>query len=276
MTKLISQKLIDDIEGIIAFGKKRAKEAMAQHLVWMYWTIGERIIQEGFSVGKSDQNEQSLRQIAQQIGLEYRQLCYCVKFYQQKPQLPDEENRLSWTHYRMLLSIDDNQKREWYEKKIYEEGLTKRQLQEEIKTDRYEFDQSVAQQQKEAKIGTVKRPTTTTYLYRAVVEDVIDGDTLILRLDLGFNTWRSQRVRLFGINSAEIDTFQGQKAREYVGWVLKEIPWVMLKSVGYDKYGRCVGHVFYAAEQSSKHLVYTEGVHLNQQIVTAGHAEIMI
>jgi len=45
------------------------------------------------------------------------------------------------------------------------------------------------------------------YRYRAIVLKVIDGDTVDVDLDLGFDVWlRKQRVRLYGIDTPESRT----------------------------------------------------------------------
>jgi len=45
------------------------------------------------------------------------------------------------------------------------------------------------------------------YQYRAIVLKVIDGDTVDVDLDLGFDVWlRNQRIRLYGIDTPESRT----------------------------------------------------------------------
>ena len=46
----------------------------------------------------------------------------------------------------------------------------------------------------------------TMYEYRASVERVVDGDTIDLSIDLGFDVWIRQRVRLSGIDTPETRT----------------------------------------------------------------------
>jgi len=40
--------------------------------------------------------------------------------------------------------------------------------------------------------------------YRARLEEVVDGDTIDLKLELGFDTYKIIRVRLKGVDTAEI------------------------------------------------------------------------
>lgn len=49
--------------------------------------------------------------------------------------------------------------------------------------------------------------------YRADVERVIDGDTLIVRIDLGFSTFSEATIRVEGINAPELSTPEGVTAR---------------------------------------------------------------
>lgn len=47
-------------------------------------------------------------------------------------------------------------------------------------------------------------PDCGLYLYAAKVTRVIDGDTIVADVDLGFNTWRhNERLRLAGIQTPE-------------------------------------------------------------------------
>jgi endonuclease YncB( thermonuclease family) len=44
------------------------------------------------------------------------------------------------------------------------------------------------------------------HFHRVAVVDVVDGDTLDLEVDLGFDVRRTVRVRLYGVDTAEIHT----------------------------------------------------------------------
>ncbi len=55
------------------------------------------------------------------------------------------------------------------------------------------------------------------FIYRADVVRVIDGDTLVLDIDLGFSiVMRRQRIRLFGINAPEMRTRHGKEVKKYL------------------------------------------------------------
>ena len=44
------------------------------------------------------------------------------------------------------------------------------------------------------------------YEYKAVVDRVVDGDTIDVTIDLGFKVWKKMRVRMEGINTPESRT----------------------------------------------------------------------
>ena len=44
------------------------------------------------------------------------------------------------------------------------------------------------------------------YEYNAVVDRVVDGDTIDVTIDLGFKVWKKMRVRMEGINTPESRT----------------------------------------------------------------------
>ncbi|MFK0015817.1 thermonuclease family protein [Streptomyces sp. NPDC091027] len=90
--------------------------------------------------------------------------------------------------------------------------------------------------------------------YRAKVMAVVDGDTLDVEIDLGFEVATHQRIRLFGINCPEKNTQAGRDARQFaIDWITANGPDFILRTVkdtrGTDKrekYGRYLGHLYNA------------------------------
>lgn len=91
---------------------------------------------------------------------------------------------------------------------------------------------------------------TTQYDYRATVLRWVDGDTLDVRIDLGFEVAIVQRVRLYGVNTPEMNSTNPSDrtlARSALGMVESLAPpgsLVQLKShKSQDKYGRYLASV---------------------------------
>jgi endonuclease YncB( thermonuclease family) len=78
---------------------------------------------------------------------------------------------------------------------------------------------------------------TTFGPYRGVVDSVHDGDTVNVKLDVGFDLTVYTRVRILGINAPELSTAEGKRARDYAQTLLAPGSDVMVISHGWDKYG---------------------------------------
>ena len=113
------------------------------------------------------------------------------------------------------------------------------------------------------------------HTYLAILEKVIDGDTLEVRIDLGFDVWRVEHIRLRGLDAPELGSPEGQAAKRFVARELADIPFVVLHTYKTDKYARYVADVFYSAESKKKELIFEKGTFLNQQLLDKGHAKRM-
>jgi len=79
------------------------------------------------------------------------------------------------------------------------------------------------------------------YTYNATVERWVDGDTVDLRVDLGFTVWIRQRFRLDGIDTPERGQPLWKEATERAKALLPEGSAILVKSFKTDKYGRYLG-----------------------------------
>ncbi|MFC1708844.1 DUF1016 N-terminal domain-containing protein [Candidatus Omnitrophota bacterium] len=113
------------------------------------------------------------------------------------------------------------------------------------------------------------------YTYKAEVERVVDGDTIWVNIDCGFDIWIRQKLRLRGIDTPELDTLKGQEAKEFVEARLKEVAFVVVKIYKEDKYGRYLADIFYAKSQTDEQKVLEGGVFLNQELLDSGLARVV-
>lgn len=102
--------------------------------------------------------------------------------------------------------------------------------------------------------------------YRAVVRHVVDGDTLDALVDLGFNQFSYQTIRLAGIDAPEKNRAATKEAglaakRFLEGLVPVGTQVVLVTEPDPDSFGRYIAIV----DRS-------DGVEINQALVDAGHA----
>ena len=90
------------------------------------------------------------------------------------------------------------------------------------------------------------------FTYRAVLNRIVDGDTIDVAIDLGFDIHYNTRVRLFGINTPECRTRdleekkRGLAAKARLGELLKGDDYLTIRTQldKSGKYGRVLGEVF--------------------------------
>jgi hypothetical protein len=89
-------------------------------------------------------------------------------------------------------------------------------------------------------IGVTTFPTDA-YWRRAEVLSIHDGDTITVRLDLGFNTFTEHPLRVFGVNAPELKVPDGSgaKALAYTTqWFVQHRPHgqLMARFMSWDAY----------------------------------------
>jgi len=103
------------------------------------------------------------------------------------------------------------------------------------------------------------------------VKNVVDGDTIDVIIDLGFDILFSSRVRLAGIDTPESRTTNkaekalGIEAKEYLKKHLKDAKSVVIRTEKMDsseKYGRILGWVYVNGDSES----------VNNKMINDGYA----
>lgn len=102
--------------------------------------------------------------------------------------------------------------------------------------------------------------------YNCELVKVIDGDTVDVLIDLGFHTWRQERIQIWGVNAPELrrgteeERELGKKAKEFVvNWFKRHkgnicVTTGMSKTqADIDKYGRWIGD-FYSQDPISRRI----------------------
>ena len=107
--------------------------------------------------------------------------------------------------------------------------------------------------------------------YVRKVENVVDGDTIDVLIDLGFDILFQSRVRLAGIDTPESRTKDlkekalGLESKEYLKKALKDAKSVVIKTEKMDsseKYGRILGWIY----------INDDTVSLNDMMINDGYA----
>ena len=110
--------------------------------------------------------------------------------------------------------------------------------------------------------------------YVAQVNRVIDGDTMWVTLDTGFGDYVDQKLRLRGIDTAEMGTVEGLRAKDFVQAAVGNTKSIVVATTKVDKYDRYLADVLYSEDRVTDVLEIVEhGTYLNRQLIAEGLAE---
>ncbi len=143
--EIINSNFLNDIIEIIEGAKIKAIKAVDFERVLMNWDIGKRIFEEE-QEGKerADYGKYLIKHLSEKLqaeygsGYSYRQLNWYRQFYRIFPIMSALRAQLSWTHYKNLLKIENEDKREFYIAENIKNNWNSRQLERQINSSLYE------------------------------------------------------------------------------------------------------------------------------------------
>lgn len=143
IARLGSTAVITEIKHMINQSRERVATAINEEISKLYWQIGRRITTEVLQHGDSGYGKRIFQQISSELTLQYgkgwgtRHLRDCVKVAEKIPDIEILHTlcaKLSWSHLRLLFSIDEQIKRDFYIEICILENWSVRQLQERMKS----------------------------------------------------------------------------------------------------------------------------------------------
>ena len=137
-----------DTRQIIETAQRYAYQVVDTVLIQRNWLLGRRIAEEELrGNGRADYGKKLIRSLAEKLngiygkGFDFSTLYKCVQFYRCFPNILDSASpksvHLTWTHYRILLQVNDAAAREWYAKEAADETWSVRTLQRNISSQYY-------------------------------------------------------------------------------------------------------------------------------------------
>ncbi|MEI6950815.1 PDDEXK nuclease domain-containing protein [Paraflavisolibacter sp. H34] len=142
---LIRQELIPEIIALIAAAKEKAIRSVDFERVLLYWKIGEKIFEEE-QQGKdrAGYGEYLIQFIARELepefgsGFSRRQLELFRQFYRTFPIANTLYSQLGWSQYKLLIRIENQEKRQFYMAEAIKSNWTVRQLERQINSQLFE------------------------------------------------------------------------------------------------------------------------------------------
>ena len=267
------ERLLKGLHDLLERGRRRAEEAAGRELVRTYHAIGRRLLAQKLA-GKAGYGAGVLTRLADDLEVEVSILRRAMAFARAYPEGPPYA-ALRWGHYRELLVLSDPEQRAWYAEQALEYGWSAPKLREAVREHQYRHRRRDSGRKALQPTEQLRRPMGERFFYKAFVRRVIDGDTILALVDLGFQVFKEQRLRLASIDTPPRGTPQGDRALELAQRELASVDFVMLNTDKIDIYGRYVAHVFYAPGETDKRRIVAEGEYLNQRLVDEGLARAL-
>ena len=142
---LVNDNIINEIKDVIINSRNKIAYEVNNTMVLAYWNVG-RIIVENEQNGniKAEYGRQILKELSKELrkilgsGFSVSNLQYMRKFYITYPKYQTLSVKLSWSHYCELLSIDNADERNFYEKECINSNWSVRELKRQIDTSLFE------------------------------------------------------------------------------------------------------------------------------------------
>lgn len=265
-----------NINQILENARQEAQNTLSHIILQAYWSIGQLLDDAHIKTHELDH----LDNIAHTCKLERSKLIRCLQFYQTWPnENPiNHFSHLNWSHYKLLIPIQSDDVRQHYMQRAQEQKWTVRMLSQKIKENKPL--PIIPDQTTPSAPATLERRQEALHIYKATVERVVDGDTLLVNIDLGFDVWVKKRLRLRGINAPEPnavnpqDASRAQAATDFVKARFPKDTVIVMQTFQVDLHGRFVSDVFYLEGSTDKEKIFKEGVFLNQELLDEGLVEL--
>lgn len=190
MSKIENKDLLQKIVSLIEEAKDNAIRSVDFHRVQLYWHIG-RYIFEDEQQGKerAEYGKYIVKYLSQNLtpiygsGFSTRQLYQSIQFYKTFPIVNALRSQLSWSQYRLLIRLEDEDKRTFYIYESVKNHWTSRQLERQINSHLYE--RLLLSNNKESVLAVAKGDTLPSEA-KEIIKDPMTLEFLGLRKESAY------------------------------------------------------------------------------------------
>ncbi len=163
-----------EIRNCVIDAQKKVYSSVNSAMVTAYWKIGKEIYEVCGGNERAAYGKQILQDISERLSAEFgrgfditnlRKMRQFYLAYQKQDTLCLE---LSWSHYRLLMRVEDDKAREFYTNEAMRSGWSVRQLQRQINTLYYH--RILASKDKES-VATEIKTTVPKPPYEKIIKD---------------------------------------------------------------------------------------------------------
>lgn len=168
-------KLFERVREILDSTKRNVARSINSEMVKAYWLIGQAIVEhEQRGRERADYGEKLIESLSQRLkaeklkGFGVRNLAWMREFYLKFSNLHALRAELSWTHYRLLLKVESDAAREFYETETIAGNWSTRELERQINS--FFFERTGASKEKQ-KMLEKGRASEDKYVAQDFIKD---------------------------------------------------------------------------------------------------------
>ncbi len=140
-----NKKIIEDIKEVIVSSRQKVAYEVNNTMLLAYWNVGKIIVENEQSGNiKAEYGKQVMKELSKELrkilgsGFSVSNLFNMRRFYITYPKFQTLSGKLSWSHYCELLSIENTDERNFYEKECINSNWSVRELKRQIDTSLFE------------------------------------------------------------------------------------------------------------------------------------------
>ena len=159
--ELVEKELFKNVRAILAKARATVYAVANSAMVKAYWNVGREIVEKQGGASRAKYGDGLIKSLAVRLTAEFgdgftaANLFNMRQFYLTFPKFYALRRELSWTHYRILMRIENDDARDYYFNECAEAKWSTRVLQRQIDTQFYE--RLVRNHSPKAARGLVKR-----------------------------------------------------------------------------------------------------------------------
>ena len=140
----LDETFYNNIKELLEQARKRIYQNIQNEMVFTYWHIGKMIIEKQGGEKRAKYGDNLIKELSIRMtndfgkGFDIANLRNMRQFYLVFQKRDTVCSELSWSHYRLLMRLDDNNARRFYVKEAIAGNWSVRQLEREINTFSYQ------------------------------------------------------------------------------------------------------------------------------------------
>ena len=130
-----NKKIIEDIKEVIVSSRQKVAYEVNNTMLLAYWSVGKIIVENEQNGNiKAEYGKQVMKELSKELrkilgsGFSVSNLFNMRRFYITYPKFQTLSGKLSWSHYCELLSIENIDERNFYEKECINSNWSVREL----------------------------------------------------------------------------------------------------------------------------------------------------